>query len=216
MKLESIKLKNFRGYKTETTIPISNLTAFIGKNDAGKSSVFEALEIFFNNKLIKCEKDDLNIEADNNKIEITCVFSNLPNELIIDAAHPTTLNDEHLLNVDKKLEIKKVLTATSANPSAKIYISCNHPSIQECSDLLTLKKAQLIARANELGIPEQDYNGNVNSSIRQAIRNNFPELQLSLTPLLVDKDDTKKVYDAIETYLPLYALFQSLANFLYP
>ncbi len=36
MKLESVKLKNFRGYKTETIIPISDLTAFIGKNEAGK------------------------------------------------------------------------------------------------------------------------------------------------------------------------------------
>jgi len=83
MKLESITLKNFRGYKTERAIPISNLTAFIGKNDAGKPSVFEALEIFFNNKLVKCEKDDLNIEADNNKIEISCIFSELPDELVI-------------------------------------------------------------------------------------------------------------------------------------
>lgn len=46
MILEVVKIKNFRGYRTETIIPISNLTAFIGKNDVGKSSVLEALEIF--------------------------------------------------------------------------------------------------------------------------------------------------------------------------
>jgi len=209
MKLESIKLKNFRGYKTERSIPISNLTAFIGKNDAGKSSVFEALEIFFNNKLVKCEKDDLNIEADNNKIEISCVFSDLPNELVIDAAHPTSLSDEYLLNSDDKLEIKKVFAATAANPSAKTYIICNHPGHASVRDLLALKRAQLIARANELDVPTQDYNGTINSSIRQAIRNNIQDLQLSLTPLLVDKEDTKKVYDSIESYLPIFALFQS-------
>ncbi len=209
MKLESIKLKNFRGYKTERLIPISNLTAFIGKNDAGKSTIFEALEIFFNNKLVKCEKDDLNIEADNNKIEITCVFTELPNELVLDAAHPTTLADEYLLNNEGKLEIKKVFAATAANPSAKTYIICNHPGVATIKDLLTLKRADLITKANELGVAEQDYNGNINSSIRQAIRNSIEDLQLSLTPLLVDKEDTKKVYDSIESYLPIFALFQS-------
>jgi len=91
MKLESVKLKNFRGYKTETIIPISDLTAFIGKNEAGKSTILEALEIFFNNNLITCEKADLNIDADNNELEITCIFSEFPDEIIIDVANPTTL-----------------------------------------------------------------------------------------------------------------------------
>jgi AAA15 family ATPase/GTPase len=51
------------------------LSAFIGKNDAGKSSVLEALEVFFNNELIVCEREDLNIHATDTNIEISCVFS---------------------------------------------------------------------------------------------------------------------------------------------
>lgn len=74
---------------------------------------------------------------------------------------------------------------------------------------MTLKKAELKQRANQLGIPNENYNGNVNSSIRQAIRDSFEDLQLQLTELLVDKEDTKKVYDTLKSYLPLYALFQS-------
>lgn len=46
MKLKSIKIKNFRGYSQLVEIPFNNITAFIGKNDAGKSTVLEALEIF--------------------------------------------------------------------------------------------------------------------------------------------------------------------------
>lgn len=209
MKLETVKIKNFRGYQTETVIPISNLTAFIGKNDAGKSSILEALEIFFNNSLVNCEKEDLNISADNNKIEITCVFTEFPAELIIDAANSTSLEVEHLLNAENKLEIKKEFPATAAKPKEKVYIICNHPSVENGNDLLTLKKAELKQRANQLGIPTENYNGNVNSSIRQAIRDSFEDLQLEVTELLVDKEDTKKVYDTLKSYLPLYALFQS-------
>lgn len=209
MKLESIKLSNFRGYKTETIIPLSNLTAFIGKNDAGKSSALEALEIFFNNSVVVCEKDDLNINAVNNKIEISCIFTDLPDEIVIDAANPTTLTEEHLLNVDGKLEIKKVFSATSAKPKDKVYIICEHPSINQGQDLLTLKRAELRTRANNLGIDADTYNANLNSSIRQAIWGHLGNLQNTRTELLVDKEDTKKVYDTIKTYLPLYALFQS-------
>jgi len=209
MILETVKIKNFRGYQTETIIPISNLTAFIGKNDAGKSTILEALEIFFNNSLVFCEKDDLNITADNNKIEITCVFSKFPDVLIIDAANPTTLQAEYLLNGETKLEIKKVFAATAAKPKEKVFIVCNHPTVENGNDLLTLKKAELKRRAVALNIPIENYNGNVNSTIRQAIRDSFGNLELQETELLVDKEDTKKVYDTLKTYLPLYALFQS-------
>lgn len=209
MILEEVRIKNFRGYRTETIIPISNLTAFIGKNDAGKSSILEALEIFFNNSLIVCEREDLNINADNNQIEISCIFGELPEEIIIDAAFPTNLANEHLLNENNKLEIKKIFQATTAKPKEKIFIVCNHPSIENASDLLELKKTELKTRANNLNIPQANYNGNVNSSIRQAIWSSFDNLQCVNTELLVDKEDTKKVYSALENYLPIYALFQS-------
>lgn len=209
MKLDKVKIKNFRGYQTETEIPISNLTAFIGRNDAGKSTVLEALEIFFNNNLVKCEREDLNITADNNQIEITCTFSEFPDEIVIDAANPTSLPAEKLLNAQGHLEIKKIFTATVASPKEKVFIICNHPTAENSSDLLTLKRAQLKARAVQLEIPEENYNGNINSSIRQAIWDSFDELELQETSLLVDKEDTKKVYETLKGYLPVYALFQS-------
>lgn len=209
MRLESVKLKNFRGYKSETIIPLSDLTAFIGKNDAGKSSVLEALEIFFNNSVVACEKDDLNINADDNNIEITCIFNKIPNEIVIDADNPTTLAEEHLLNINGMLEIKKIFEVKAAKPKEKVFIICEHPSVNDGKDLLTLKQAGLKKRANDLELATKTYNANLNSSIRQAIWASFEDLQKVSTELLVDKEDTKKVYEAIKSYLPLYALFQS-------
>lgn len=48
MNIKKLKIKNFRGYSGETTVNFDDLTAFVGKNDMGKSSVLEALDIFFN------------------------------------------------------------------------------------------------------------------------------------------------------------------------
>ncbi|MBT4790660.1 MAG: AAA family ATPase [Halobacteriovoraceae bacterium] len=209
MKLLNVKIKNFRGYKQEITIPISDLTTFVGKNDAGKSTILEALEIFFNNKSVVCEKDDLNINADNTKIEISCEFSELPEEIVIDATNSTTLTSEYLLNSNGNLEIKKIFSATAAKPKEKVYIICNHPSIRQGKDLLMLKRADLRQRATDLEIPENQFNSNLNASMRHAIWSSFGDLQLVSVDLLVDKEDSKKVFESIQKYLPLYALFQS-------
>ena len=55
MNLTQVKLKNFRRYLEEISIDFTNLTVFVGKNDVGKSTVLEALEIFFNNKTVKID-----------------------------------------------------------------------------------------------------------------------------------------------------------------
>ena len=59
MKLEKLILKNFRSYSSIVEIPISNLTTLIGKNDIGKSTILEALEIYFNNDVVKIDLDHL-------------------------------------------------------------------------------------------------------------------------------------------------------------
>ena len=47
MKLKSISIENFRGYQDKTTINFDDLTVLVGKNDIGKSTILEALDIFF-------------------------------------------------------------------------------------------------------------------------------------------------------------------------
>lgn len=107
MRLKQIKINNFRGYKDETIVDFDNLTAFIGKNDVGKSTILEALEIFFNNKMVVCEKDDLSVGVDSDSIFITCIFDELPDEIVVDTSSKTSLKDENLLNSNGDLEIKK-------------------------------------------------------------------------------------------------------------
>jgi putative ATP-dependent endonuclease of the OLD family len=208
MKLDKVKIRNFRGFRNETEIHLNSITAFIGRNDAGKSTILEALEIFFNNKTVVCEKDDLSKFADDRDIEISCFFSNIPQEVVIDTAFPTSLSDEYLLNRQGELEIKKVFAAT-AKPKANVFICCNHPLRDEVANLLNLKRADLRIKADELGISRELYDRNINASIRKAIRDSFDDLQLSEMEILVDEEDTKKVFSKIQEYLPIYALFQS-------
>jgi predicted ATP-dependent endonuclease of OLD family len=103
MKLKSIKLKNFRSYKEEIQVDFCDLTAFVGKNDIGKSTILEALDIFFNEGkgVIKLDKDDVNkqsLAAGDNEIMISVFFEELPTSIVIDATNQTTLQNEYLLN----------------------------------------------------------------------------------------------------------------------
>ena len=100
MRLKKLSISNFRGYQDKVDIPISNLTTFIGRNDIGKSTILEALEIFFNNKLVQIDSDDLIKQAQENgadEIVISCIFDDLPTEIVVDANKNTTFDNEFLL-----------------------------------------------------------------------------------------------------------------------
>lgn len=92
MKISQVKISNFRGYKDETKIDFNDLTVFVGKNDVGKSTVLEALDVFFNEGrgVIKLDKDDINKQGltDGKKdICIAVVFDDLPTRLVIDSTN---------------------------------------------------------------------------------------------------------------------------------
>lgn len=109
MRLKALILRNFRGYKGEVQIPIhSDMTAVIGKNDVGKSTILDALGIFFDSPCIKFDASDLCVYSEDKEVRIGCVFDDLPDSLTLDATSKTSLEVEFLLNEDGDLEIHKV------------------------------------------------------------------------------------------------------------
>lgn len=140
-------------------------------------------------------------------IEITCIFDKYLESISIDSSALTTLSSEFLLNKDNNLEIKKIFKATSSKPKANTFIVCNHPSNDKFNDLLTLKITDLRKRANELGIADDQYDARSSVSIRSAIWSKCKTLDLLEIEIPVDKEDSKKIYEKLEGYLPHYALF---------
>ena len=64
MKLVAVEVENFRSYRVRRRVELDELTTLIGKNDVGKSTILEALEIFFNNDLVKIDVSDLSKKRD--------------------------------------------------------------------------------------------------------------------------------------------------------
>lgn len=122
-------LENFRGYSRQTRIEISDLTALIGTNDIRRSTILEALEIFFNSKLVKFEASDVCAYATDKTVTIGCVFCDIPQNTILDSSAQTTLEKEYLLNQHGCLEIGKIYDCCSSRVREGIFAYALHPSV---------------------------------------------------------------------------------------
>ena len=83
MRIKQVKIENFRAYRDQVVIDFNDLTAFVGKNDVGKSTILDALDIFFNEGkgAVKIDPGDVNKHGsavNNNEITISVVFDDLP------------------------------------------------------------------------------------------------------------------------------------------
>jgi putative ATP-dependent endonuclease of OLD family len=209
VRLESVAIRNFRCYRDEIRVRVCDLTTFVGKNDIGKSSVLEALEIFFNNESVKIEQNDANIYSGDTQVSITCEFSDLPPKLSLDAGADTTLAGEYLLTSDGTLKIRKVFDCKSKTPSCEVFIVARHPTADGVGGLLELKEKDLQKIVKDKGLAAQ-LKGN--PGMRKAIWEAEADLALvddMQIPVSKPKEDSKRIWEQIDSHLPIFALFQS-------
>jgi len=82
MKIESIRIENFRSFKDET-IRFDNYTCFVGTNGSGKSTVLNALNVFFRQykdsktDLSKLTNEDFHHKITDEPVKITVTFTEL-------------------------------------------------------------------------------------------------------------------------------------------
>ena len=207
MRLVRVRLCNFRCYKDETTIDIDDVTAFIGKNDSGKSSILDAIGAFFDEVTI--DQDDASKTGDKSDLRIICEFEDLPTSLIVDADYETNLTNEHLLNEHRRLEIHKVYNGSLKKPTFKVYAHAVHPTADKFNDLLTLKKSDLKKRAQELDVDLFSIDERINAQLRGAIWSKAGDLALAPQDIPLDAEGAKQIWEQLKRYMPVYALFKS-------
>lgn len=220
MKLVKLELENFRSYRNLEINFQEDMNVIIGRNDVGKSTIMEALEIFFNNELVKIDQSDLNNDAKNSNnyiIKIKLSFQlNGDENIIIDSTNPTNPYDEFLLN-GHYLTLVKTYNCSSPikATSIKLYLESKYPRILSEDPLINQTQAKLkkFVIDNELNQFVSD--NRINAQLRMAIYNNYltDEQRLDLVPIEIDlsktSDETKSLKSSIEKNLPLYFLFQS-------
>jgi predicted ATP-dependent endonuclease of OLD family len=209
MRLKSVGIRGFRGYSEPVEIEVADLLVLVGKNDIGKSTILEALDIFFNEGkgAIKLDKDDINkanLASGNDTIEIWVEFDALPASIVIDASNETTLVDEYLVTATGTLRVIKRYPNAGKE---KIFIRANHPTADGCEDLLLKKNSDLkrILDAKSLQCADKTKN----SVLRRAIWQAEADLQLREVDIEVARIDAKNIWEQLRAYMPLYSLFQA-------
>ena len=207
MKLKRMKLKNFRAHK-DTNINFNDLSVIIGKNDIGKSSILDALNLFFNDS--KIEKEDINVYSNELYVSITCMFELPENyEIILDTNVKTSLLEEHLLNKDNLFEIEKRFFP---NKKTEIYIKCYHPKNFE-TPLILLKISELKDLLKKLKINDNDVNKTIKKDIRKIIFDTetleFKDSEIKIDDSGKDEKDSSLIYKKVKDDFPMYMLFKS-------
>ena len=218
MRLIGLKLYNFRRYKNIDFDLSKNLHMIVGMNDIGKSTIFEALDIFFNgnNAFSKLSIQDLNHDAflaNDKNIKISCIFSIDKNEkVIIDSQYEVNPKDEYLLNKDGNIEIIKEYNFELKTIKPKIYLKSYLPNCIDV-DILTKKQSELRSLLESV-CPDSTADRRINSAMRLAIYSHyinenpnllFEEKQIDTASIL----DDKNFYANLEKSMPDFYLFKA-------
>ncbi len=206
MRLRTITLENFRSYGGRAEIPIEDLTVFVGKNDAGKSTVLEALEIFFNSGTVKMQADDVTKGGNSGKVSIGCIFDDLPTFVVLDSDARTTLAGEHLLNSSGQLEVIKTFKCAKTVQAGPVYLRAMHPSIAPYDSLIRKNVTELRQEVEQRGLRDK-CSLSENPSMRAALYASADDL--ATRERLIQIDDAKDVWSRLQAYLPEYGLFQA-------
>jgi len=209
VRLVQLRLSHFRGYKEETSVDLDDLVVLIGKNDSGKSSLLDAMNIFLND--LVPEQDDRCVHATDQKVDITCVFDDLPSQIVIDEQYPTDLASEYLLDQSGRFVAKKVFTCTGTGKvkAATVYALAYHPTADKYDDLLTLTNAKLKQRAKDLSVDLKTVNQTINTSLRRAIWNHAADLERQQIEIELKSEAAERIWEQLRKHFPVFALFKS-------
>lgn len=208
MRLVQVRLRNFRCFMQETSIDFGDLTALVGKNEAGKSTVMDALDIFFNEATL--DRNDACKHGKPSDVAIIAVFADPPDRLVLDQEADTSLEDEYLLNSAGLLEIHAVYNCRIEKPKlSSLKLVAVHPTAPDAKDLISLSNSELKKRAEDLKVDTSNVDLKVNAQLRAAIRAKVGNLEVKTVDVPLQEGNAANVWKGIQAMLPVYALFKS-------
>ncbi len=210
MEIVKIKIKNFRGVQSEENIIIKDYNLLIGQNDAGKSTVLKALDLFLNNS--EASADVLNDKSTSSELEITLLFKPNSKSIIIDENIETTFEKEELLNSDNLVEIKRIWDVSKSRINPDTFIV--RKTYEDDFLMKNEKELMKLCRENSIETTKgnnEEYN---NVEKREKLRTHFQSINKNYN-WNYEKLSTsgtgrsKLINDAIKGILPRFEYFKA-------
>lgn len=208
MIINSIIIDNYRSFGSSNEIMLGSFSTIVGQNDAGKSNILKALDLFFQERP-KVNQDDICDRAhpdESIKIEVSFKPGNTKIEL---ESKVTTLKEEMLLDENGLLRIRKVFPREKFN-KPEINLIVSDYDDPEYATLANQKEKNLNERCVKLDIDVKKSGRSITNygkraKIRELAENN--SLGCSLHSVsLKSKDD---LWKAISSILPQYKIFEA-------
>ncbi len=210
MRVCTVRLKNFGPYESLEEFNLSNLTTIIGQNDAGKSHILRAIQIFLEGANIE-DHDIYNKAESDEKVVIDLSFASLPESIELEEGIPSAFEDEMLTDSKGHLRILKTYSYDPDKShiyESDIYLIINDFSNKDFSFLASLKRDELdeLCRSNNINIRMRGQ-GATNKSKRDALRTKAREIGILKEEQLFElRGNLKK---SIFSMLPRFRLFEA-------
>lgn len=189
--MKTLQLINYKCFADSGIIPFHKITIFVGENDSGKSTVFQALNLLLNN--VSCSSTDfhsINSQSSSN-CEIHATFA-------VNPCHSTQIPKDVVVN--DELYIKKVF---SPDISGKINVTIHMKKYifknEKLNTINELKAADLKEICGEFGL-EYTRVEEVKDSIKQYIDTHFGDLSKEIGWQVVKWGDISEYLPSFEYY----------------
>lgn len=226
MKLKRITLENFKAYKS-AKIDFDDINIIVGRNDAGKSTVLHALDLFINQNLhsdaselfFKDESEESIKEA---KLECCFEVDNTVMVKLGDEEIETAIQESNLLDRNSCFVLGYKITPQSLSGKgdkfSECYIRCENYDIssQEWSNgkqiLEQMKRSDLDKVLKKLNLAvESNGDGRENRAKREVLNQYLVSNGINKTEILLqikDKSDKDRLSPVIAR-LPSFKLFSN-------
>lgn len=203
LRISSVTLRNFRACRYETTVKFGLFSTIVGKNDVGKSTILHALDIFFNRNP---DIDDFcRHAAPSEPLEITVSFCELPLTIELEDGVKTTFKEEHLVDNQGNLTIRKVWLKSSLRRREVQFRVVDFVD-QDFQNLCSKTENNLNALGTRLNINfPRSGRGITNKDKRAVLRKSALEANIMMNEVDISLPDevTRKILDL----LPAFHLF---------
>lgn len=120
MRIKEISIENYRAIKDAVSMHVGSFNCIVGKNDAGKSTVLKAINMFLND--VAPTADDCNLYSGTKEISVIMKFEIDDLTIDIDGGIETNFITEELVDENGYLNIKKQWDTSQKTVRPTLYI----------------------------------------------------------------------------------------------